>query len=141
MLHIVGFAVFLGGAALQQHLMKASRKPGLHEAIRDNYEQVAAFACKALELPGFFVQIVSGILFVVNFPGHLKAPWLHGKLTAVAILLVLSHVEMINASKIVKARQAGRLDEIETRKQRHQTLGNVGTVCVVAILGLVFFGR
>ncbi len=121
--------------------MKASRKAGLHEAVRDKYEELSAFLCKAFELPGFFLQIVSGVIFVVNFPGHLKAPWLHGKLTAVVILLVLSHVEMINASKIVKARKAGRLEEIETRKNRHKTLGGVGTACVVAIIGLVIFGR
>lgn len=141
LLHLLGLVLFLGGAVAQTQFIKASAAKGLNDAVRDKYEELAAFCSKKIELPGLFLQIISGSLFVYLFPGYLKAPWLHIKLTFVAILLVLCHMEMINASKIVKARKAGKDDEIDARKKKHNTMGAIGTVCVLAIVGVVIFGR
>jgi len=139
--HLLGLVLFIGGAVAQTQLIKASAAKELNDAVRDKYEELAAFCSKKLELPGLFLQIASGALFIYLFPGYLKAPWLHIKLTFVAALLVLCHMEMINASRIVKARKAGNLSEIDARKKKHSVMGAIGTVCVVAIVGVVIFGR
>jgi hypothetical protein len=59
------------------------------------------------------------------------------------VLLVLSHLEMFNARKIVKAR-ADRGDAAETeiaaRKKRHGMLGTIGTLAVVVLIAMVAYG-
>ena len=80
---------------------------------------------------------MTGLGFIAEAPGFLRQHWLHGKLTAVAVLLVLSHLEMFNARGIVKARAArgdAAAAEIDARKKRHATMGVVATVLVAAVL-------
>ncbi len=124
--------------------MAASARPGLLPAVRDAYERLSAAIVTKIELPALVLQVVTGVWFIVTFPGWMKMGWLHGKLLAVLILLVLSHVEMFNARAVVKLRHqrgdAGA-DEIDRRKARHRTLGIAGAIAVVAIFGLVAFGR
>jgi uncharacterized membrane protein len=138
LLHLVGFAAFLGGAFAQQQLLKTS--VGLPPPARDERESLASAICTKIEVPGIMAQLVTGVLFLVHEPEYLKQHWLHGKLTAVAALLVLSHLEMFNARKIVALRSAGGKSadaEIDALKKKHATMGAVGTVGVVAVLAFV----
>jgi hypothetical protein len=126
LLHLVGFAAFVGAACAQQQLMRSSSGASLAAAVRDDREALALFA-----------QLGTGILLVVSEPGYLRQHWLHGKLSAVLLLLVLANLELINARKIVAlraARGAGTEGEIAARKRRHAVLGAVGAVAVVAVL-------
>jgi uncharacterized membrane protein len=144
LLHWLGFAAFLGGAFAQQQFMAASAGAGVLPAVRDAYERASAAIVTKIELPALIVQIVSGLIFILEFPGWMKMGWLHGKLAAVVVLLVLAHVEMFNARAVARLRQRhGETSnaEIAQRKQRHAKLGIAGTVAVVAVLGLVAFGR
>lgn len=137
LLHLVGFAAFLGGAFAQQEFMKRSAKDGIDVATRDVYERLCAAIVTKIELPGVFAQVVTGVLLLANDPGYLHQKWIHWKLTAVVVLLVLSHLEMFNARKLVRARaERGdkAADEIAARKKRHAAMGAVGTVLVVAVL-------
>jgi len=140
LLHLLGFAAFLGGAFAQQQLMRMSARDGLAAAVRDEYERLAAAIVTKVEVPALFAQVVTGVAFIADAPGFLRQHWLHAKLTAVVALLVLSHLEMFNARRLVKAR-ASRGDaatvEIAGRKKRHATIGAVGAGLVVAILLLV----
>jgi uncharacterized membrane protein len=140
LLHLLGFAAFVGGGFAQQRLMKLSARDGLAAAVRDEYERLSAAILTKVEVPALFAQVVTGVAFIAEAPGFLHQHWLHAKLTAVVLLLVLSHLEMFNARRLVKARQArgdAAKDEIAERKKRHATMGAVGTVLVVAILLLV----
>lgn len=134
LLHLLGFAAFLGGAFAQQRFMKLSGREGLAPAVRDEYERLSAAIVTKVEVPATFAQVVTGLGFIVEAPGFLHQHWLHGKLTAVVLLLVLSHLEMFNARRLVRARAAGRSEEVAARKKRHGLLGAIGTVLVVAIL-------
>jgi uncharacterized membrane protein len=140
LLHLVGFAAFLGGAFAQQQLMRMSARDGLAPAVRDEYERLAAAILTKVEVPALFAQVVTGIGFIAEAPEFLHQHWLHAKLTAVVILLLLSHLEMFNARRLVRARAARgdeAKDEIADRKKRHATMGAAGAVLVVAILLLV----
>jgi uncharacterized membrane protein len=140
LLHLVGFAVFVGGAFAQQQFMRRSTGAGVVAAVRDEYERLAASVSTKLEVGGLFLQVLSGVGIVVLTPGFLKQHWLHAKLTAVVIALVVAHLEMINARRIVKAR-AARGDaaepEIAGRKKRHAMFGVVNAVLVAAVILLV----
>jgi uncharacterized membrane protein len=143
LLHLVGFAAYVGAGFAQQQFMARSRGAGLAAAVRDEYERLAAGILTRIELPAIFAQVVTGVVFVALTPGWLTQGWLHGKLTCVVVLLGLSHAEMFNARKIVKARAAGgdgAGDAIAARKARHATLGLVGTLAVVVLLVLVAYG-
>lgn len=140
LVHLLSFAAYLGAGFAQLHLMK--RSAGAEPLVRDAYEKLSAGILTKIELPAIMGSVVSGIGFLAQNGALIKMGWLHPKLLCVAILLVLTHFEMFNARKIVKARAAGGKDaEIEGRKKRHGIFGKVGAVLVVAILFLVTFVR
>ncbi|HKU41086.1 MAG TPA: hypothetical protein VJR89_23145 [Polyangiales bacterium] len=144
LIHLLGFAAFIGAAAAQQHFMHASRTSGILPAMRDDYERLCATIVTKIELPALFAQVFSGVLFVTAMPGFMKLGWMHGKLLAVLVLLVLSHVEMFNARAVARLRQRhgeSAAAEISKRKQRHLQLGGVGTLAVAAVVALVVFAR
>ncbi len=122
-----------------------SAAPDLAPAVRDAYERLAATIVTRLELPAIFTSIASGILFLIHEPAYLRqAAWFHPKLTCVFLMLVLSHLEMFNARRIVRARESGAADadaDIAARKRRHGIMGSVGAFLVAVVLILVCFVR
>jgi putative membrane protein len=143
LLHLVGFAAYIGAGFAQQQFMTRSAREGLGTAVRDEYERLAAAIVTQIELPAIFAQVVTGVVLIALAPLWLSQGWLHGKLTCVVVLLVLSHVEMFNARRIVKARAArgdAANEEIAARKKRHATFGLFGTLAVVIVVGLVAYG-
>jgi uncharacterized membrane protein len=144
LVHLVAFAAYLGSGFAQTQMMKLSTRAGVAAAVRDEYERLAAVIVTKIEVPAIFVSIASGIVFITQNPILMKQGWLHGKLTVVLVLAVLSHLEMFNARKIVRARAAGAAaaeEEIAGRKKRHALFGAVGSLLVVALLVLVTFVR
>jgi putative membrane protein len=143
LIHLVGFAAYLGAGFAQQKFMGRSAQSGVVAAVRDEYERLSATIITTIELPALLVQVAIGVIFLVLTPAWLNQGWLHGKLACVAALLVLSHLEMFNARKIVKARATqgeAASAVIARRKARHRMLGTLGTVAVVLVVGLVAFG-
>ncbi len=141
--HLFGFAAYLGAGFAQQRFMARSAAAGLAAPVRDECERLAASVVTRIELPAIFVQVLTGACFVALNARWLTVGWMHGKLTCVVALLVLSHLEMFNARKIVEARRArgdGASAEIARRKSRHATFGVVGGLAVVALVGLVAYG-
>jgi uncharacterized membrane protein len=137
LLHIVGIAAFLGGAFAQQQFMRMSARDGVPVALRDEYERLSAAIVTTIEVPALFAQIASGVAVIVLEPYLLQQHWLHAKLTAVVLLLVLSHLEMFNARRLVRARATrgeAAAGEIAARKRRHAQMGMAGTALVVAVL-------
>jgi uncharacterized membrane protein len=144
LIHLVAFAAYLGSGFGQLQLMKLSARPGTAADLRDAYERIAAGVITRIEVPAIFVSMASGIGFIAQNPAFMKQGWLHGKLLCVLLLAVLSHLEMFNARKIVRARAAGGAGadaEITKRKARHSVLGGIGALLVVALLVLVTFVR
>jgi putative membrane protein len=143
LLHLVGFAGYIGAGFAQQQFVTRSARGGLAAAVRDEYERLAATIVTQIELPALFAQVATGVVLIVLAPLWLTQGWLHGKLACVVVLLVLSHLEMFNARRIVKARAArgdAANDDIAARKKRHATFGLLGTVAVVILLALVAYG-
>jgi putative membrane protein len=143
LIHLVGFAAYLGAGFAQQRFMGRSAQSGVAAAVRDEYERLSAAVITRIELPSLFAQVATGVIFLVLAPVWLTQGWLHGKLACVLALLVLSHLEMFNARKIVRARAArgeAANAEIAERKARHRILGTVGGVAVVLVIGLVAYG-
>jgi uncharacterized membrane protein len=142
LIHLLGFAAFLGGAVAQQQFMRTSAGASVLPPVRDAYERLSAEIVTKVELPSLIAQLFSGVLFVMQVPGYMRMGWLHAKLLAVLVLLVLAHVEMFNARAIARLRQRhgdSAAAEIGKRKQRHFQLGLIGAVAVVAVVLLVTF--
>lgn len=140
--HLACFAAYVGAGFAQTQFVKRSLAEGLSAAMRSEYESLAAAIVTKIELPAIMGSLLSGLGFLALTPALMKQGWLHGKLTVVLLLLVLSHVEMFNARKIVKARAAGGSEEdIVARKKRHGVYGGIGALLVVALLFLVTFVR
>ena len=144
LIHLVAFATYLGSGFGQLQLMKLSARPGISADVRDAYERLAALVVTRIEVPAVFVSVASGIGFIAQNPAYMKQGWLHGKLLCVLLLAVLSHLEMFNARKIVRARAAGGASadaEIGKRKARHSVLGGIDALLVLALLIFVTFVR
>jgi uncharacterized membrane protein len=144
-IHLVGFAAFVGAAFAQQQFVARSTAEGIAADVRDEYELLAAAIVTKIELPALFVQVGVGVCFLLMTPMWLTQGWMHAKLTCVVVLLVLSHLEMFNARKIVKARaRADRGEPAETeiaaRKKRHGLFGTIGTLAVVVLIAMVAYG-
>jgi protoporphyrinogen IX oxidase len=143
LMHLVGFAAYIGAGFAQQQFVTRSAGDGLLAAVRDDQERLAATIVTQIELPALFAQVTTGIVLVALAPLWLSQGWLHGKLACVAVLLVLSHLEMFNARRIVKARASrgeAANDEIAARKRRHAAFGLAGTIAVVILVALVAYG-
>jgi uncharacterized membrane protein len=140
--HLVSFAAYLGAGFAQTQMMKRSRSKDISPEVRADREKTAASVITKIELPAIIGSILSGIGFIAQNPAVMKFGWLHGKLLCVVLLLGLSHAEMFNARKIVKARAANaKEEEIEAKKKRHDVYGTIGALLVVALLVLVTFVR
>lgn len=142
--HLIGFAAYVGAAVTQQLLMRRSASVSLTDDVRYDNEGLVAKIIVRFELPALLVSIGSGAIFVAIHPEWMRQAWMHGKLTCVVVLLVLSHLEMFNALKIVRLRKSGGSgmgDQITARKARHATFGTVGAVVVGLVLFLVAFVR
>ena len=142
--HLVSFAAYLGAGFAQLQLMKLSAREGTLPELRNSYERLAATITTKIEVPAIFASVLSGMVFIMQNGALMKQGWLHGKLTCVLILLVLSHLEMFNARAIVRIREGGGKgadDDIKARKARHTLFGTIGTVIVVVLLVLVTFVR
>jgi uncharacterized membrane protein len=140
--HLGGFAGFAAAALAGQALFAASRAAGAAGAARDRAERLAAAIVTRLELPAILVSILSGLgMLHESAWAPLRQGWMHGKLTAVAVLLVTSHLEMINGRKIVKARAAGDDAAAEARKRRQALYGWIDLAAIAAIVALVTVGR
>ena len=144
LLHLVCFAAYLGAGFAQLQMMKLSARAGTAADLRNAYERLSATILTKIEVPAIYGSIVTGIFFVLQNSQLMKQGWLHGKLTCVLVLLVLSHLEMFNARTIARLREEsgkGIDEEIARRKKRHNLFGTIGTLVVVALLVLVTFVR
>ena len=141
--HLVAFAAYVGAGFAQQRLMAMSAATGLAAEVRNAYEQLAARILTRLELPAIFGSMLSGALFLVHDTGYLHQPtWFHPKMLCVVLLAVLSHLEMFNALRLVRARAAGGAEaDLAKRKQRHAVFGGIGALLVLVLLVLVAFVR
>lgn len=142
-LHLIAFAAYVGAGFAQQRFVAMSAADGLAAPVRDAYERLAASIVTMIELPAIMLAVASGVLFLVNNMAYLHQPaWFHPKMLCVFLLLVLSHLEMFNARRIVRMRHAdGAEADIAKRKKRHAIFGGLGSVLVVVILVLVSFVR
>jgi hypothetical protein len=76
-----------------------------------------------VELPFAFALILTGVGLLLMTPGFLKAAWMHMKLTLVLIAVILTHLKMFNAKRMVKAAMAGQNDELMARGKRQFVFG------------------
>lgn len=138
--HLLGFAGWGGAAVAQQRFMAASRSPRIEPVLRDEYERLSARLITRLELVAAVLSILSGLTLLYLRPGLLRMPGMHMKLTMVALILVLTHLEMFNARRIVRLRQdGGDVTRIADRKSRHAAYGTIGAILFFGILIVVTF--
>src|SRR5215472_16217452 len=102
LLHLLGFAAYVGAGFAQHRFMSRSSGSGIDERVRDEYERLSAVIVTRIELPAIMLQVVTGVAFLTLNTAWLQQGWMHAKLTCVAVLLVVSHLEMFNARKIVE---------------------------------------
>ncbi len=140
LLHLVAFALYTGAAIYSAKLLRKSADGSLAPPARDALESIAASIVTKAQLPAIFVSVISGVMLLMAKPFYMKNPGMHIKLTIVFLLLVIAHLEMFNARKIVRARASGGGDvEIAARKGRHGLFATLDIVGILAIVGVVAF--
>lgn len=138
--HLLCFVAYVGAGFAQTQLMKRSQSAA--GVVRDELEALVATIVTKIEVPAIFGSMASGVVFIAMSPALMKQGWMHGKLTVVLLLAVLSHLEMFNARAIVRERKDGASEaELDARKKKHATFGAVGALLVLALMVLVTFVR
>jgi len=138
-LHLLAFAAFAGSAVISARLLRRSSEAGTAPPARDALEEAAAGLITKTQLPAIFLSVISGAGLVIAKPAFLQNPAMHAKLTVVFVLLVVSHLEMFNARRIVRARAAGDDAAIAARKKRHGLFAAIDLIGIATILALVAF--
>lgn len=141
--HLLGLGVYLGAGLVQHWVSHISGADGLAPAAREAYERLAATLARSFELPALLVSVLSGIALLQQRSFFLKMGWMHAKLTGVLVLLVIAHLEMFNARKIVRARGAAAPDEpeIARRKRRQDAFLALEAVAFAVVMVMVIFVR
>lgn len=138
-LHIVSFAAYAGSAVAAGNILKNSKRPGLDPAGRLSWLTAGASTITKVELPFAFALILTGVGLLLMTPGFMKAAWMHMKLTLVLIAVILTHLKMFNAKRMVKAAMAGQTDELMARGKRQFVFGMMSLALGLLIVGLAVF--
>jgi uncharacterized membrane protein len=139
-LHLIGFAAFVGSSFAQQRFLAASMTGSLPDSVRDAYERIAAAVVTKGALPAIFLSLISGVVILTLKRELMQDPWMHTKLTAALLLVILAHLEMFNARRIVRARSGGAVESIPSRKARHRVFAALDLFLILVVLVVVAFG-
>jgi hypothetical protein len=133
-IHFLGLGMAIG-AAIAAALL-----------FRQALERAAADTIGKIEIPGVFVAIVGGILLVIAHPEVLDpaasgvGPWLHIKIAFVMGALVVAHLRMFNAKRLVRAREANESkDELDGLISKGKKLDSAGLALYLIILFVAAF--
>jgi uncharacterized membrane protein len=143
--HLLGFAAYAGAEIAHQRVVRLARAGGAAGPVRAAYEALAAALVSRVELPALLVSLASGVALLYEQAwGPLRQGWMHGKLAAVLALLVLAHLEMFNAKRMVRARTArgdAADDENAQRLARQARFGCFAYAGIITVIAMVAFVR
>jgi uncharacterized membrane protein len=119
--------------------------------FRKGLEKAALEAVGRVEIPGVFIAILGGVLLVVAQPSVIDpetsgaGPWLHIKLAFVMGALVVAHMRMFNAQRLLRSRESqetgSELDQMiaKGRKLDSASLALYLVVLFVAVFRVMLF--
>lgn len=138
-LHLLSFAAYAGASVAAGNILRNSKRPGLDPAGRLSWLTAGAATITKVELPFAFALILTGLGLMMMTPGFMHAAWLHIKLTLVLIAVVITHLKMFNAKRMVKAAMAGQMDDVAARGQRQFMFGMLSLVLGLSIVAFAVF--
>jgi len=132
-LHLLTVMMAVGGALAQFILISKSRQT---EAAAS--EKLALAVFRVLAFPGLLSAFVLG-LALAGVSEKFSEPWIHVKMTAVFIWLILAHLELSGLKKMVSQRAASNSNAVGKIKSRHLVIGKINLVLILAIVYLAVF--
>ncbi len=133
--HLLTVMMAVGGALAQFILITKSRQSGAEAAAN---EKMALAVFRALAFPGLLLAFVLG-LSLAGVSGKFSEPWIHVKMTAVFIWLILAHMESSGLKKMVSQRAASNSNAVGKIKSRHLMIGKINIILILAIVYLAVF--
>lgn len=142
--HYLGFSLAIGAAVAGGIALRRARRAPVLERV--GLEDAAATIVTRAELPGLFVAVFGGILATAANPRLLRVdesgvgPWLHIKLVMVMALLVVCHLKMFSARRLVRQRShAASEADCEVLARRTRRLDALGLALAFAIMLVATF--
>jgi len=133
--HLLTVMMAVGGALAQFILITKSRQSGAEAAAN---EKMALAIFRALAFPGLMLALVLG-LGLAGVSGKFSEPWIHVKMTAVLIWLILAHMELFGLKKMISQRAAANSNAVGKIKSRHLMFGKINFILILAIVYLAVF--
>jgi len=133
--HLLTVMMAVGGALAQFILITRSRQSGGEAAAN---EKMALAVFRTLAFPGLMLAFVLG-LGLAGVSGKFSEPWIHVKMTAVFIWLILAHMELSGLKKMVSQRIASNSNAVGKIKSRHLMIGKINLILILAIVYLAVF--
>jgi len=134
--HLLAVMMAVGGALAQFILIIKSRQSGGDAAAN---EKMALAIFRTLAFPGLMLAFLLGLGLALKLEAFSGNPWLHIKMTAVLIWLILAHVELSGLKKMVSQRAASNSNAVGKIKSRHLMIGKINIILILAIVYLVVF--
>jgi uncharacterized membrane protein len=136
LLHLITVMLAVGGAMAQLLVLSKYRHAGAAEA--EASEKVNLVIFRSLLFPGLMLAFVLGLI-LAGVTGRFAEPWIHAKLTLVLIWVVLVHVQLRGAKRMVALRESGDTAALEKTKNVQLNIGKgVGVLTLVIIYLAVF---
>lgn len=134
--HLLTVMLAFGGAITQMVALAKSRDP--NEATAAANEQMNLTIFRAVLFPGLMTALLLGVILAF-VTGRFSEPWIHAKLTLVLIWVVLAHMQLRGAKRMIALRQAGDHPTLEKTKGVQLNLARGIVVLVLLIVYLAVF--
>jgi len=131
--HLLAIMLAVGGTIAQFIIVSKSRHASATEAAANEKTALAIF--RRMAFPGVMLAFLLGLGLAIKLEAF-REPWLHIKMTAALIWVVLAHLELGALKKMVARRGAGDNAALEKIKSRHLLIDKI---VMALILLTVYF--
>ena len=125
----------MGGLLAKRYLLIKFRTAGAGEAAAS--ERMALAIARTVEMYGFLVAFVTGLILAITTGAFGTGGYLHAKTLLVVILMGLGHAITGKIKRMIALREAGQEQEIARLKQTHTLLSGIAVALIVVIVALV----
>lgn len=134
--HLFSVMLAFGGAAAQLLVLTKSRGTVIAEVEAN--EKMNLAIVRLLLFPGLMMAFVLGLL-VAGLSGRFAESWIHAKLTLALMWVVLAHIQLRGAKRIVALRAAGATAALEKTKSIQLNIARGVGVLILVILYFAVF--
>jgi putative membrane protein len=136
LIHLLTIMLAVGGAIAQLLILAKYRRAGTTEA--EVSEKLNLVIVRSLLFPSLMTAFVLGLVLAI-LTDRFSEAWIHAKLTLALIWVVLAHMQLRGAKRMISLRAAGDIAALEKTKGVQLNLSRVVSALLIIIVYLAVF--